>query len=117
LFDIQMQGLTPIPERDMELMEHPNLLNNLVEKGVFTRVPASSVIGHFGKKVQKFALQTIKASLTHFIASNVHNTTSRCFCMREAHNAIRKEFGINTVYMLQENAELLVTEKAVYRDV
>ena len=91
------------------------MLNNLVEKGVFTRVPASSVTGHFGMKVEKFALQTVEANLTHFIASNVHNKPR--LLHGEAHNVIRKEFGSNTVYMLQENAELLVIGKAVYRDV
>ncbi|EZP75252.1 protein-tyrosine-phosphatase [Parageobacillus genomosp. 1] len=36
--------------------------------------------------------------------------------MREAYDAIDKEFGIGDVYFFQENAELLVRGQAVYRE-
>src|SRR5699024_5245405 len=88
LFDLQVAGYTPIivhPERNREIMEHPSILYDFVRRGVLTQVTAGSICGHFGKKMQKFSHQVIEADLTHFIASDAHNTTTRGFCLQEAY--------------------------------
>jgi protein-tyrosine phosphatase len=74
------------------------------------------VTGHFGKTIKKFTHQLLEANLTHFIASDAHNTTGRGFKMDEAYSTIEKVFGIDFVYMLRENSELILTNKSVYRD-
>ena len=120
LFDIELKGLTPIivhPERNQEIIEHPNILYQLVKKGALTQITASSLTGHFGKKIKKFSLQIIDANLTHFVASDAHNLSGRTFRMREAYEVIEKEYGVNGVYLFTENAELLVDGKTVYKDV
>jgi protein-tyrosine phosphatase len=120
LFDIQMGGLTPIivhPERNAELAERPDLLYHLVKKGSLTQVTAASVCGHFGKKIQKFSNQLIESSLTHFIASDAHNTSSRGFKMKEAFSLIDSKFGPDMVYLFTENAELLVQGQNVMKDI
>src|SRR5699024_206620 len=84
LFDIQVAGYTPIivhPERNQELMERPNRLYEFVRKGALTQITAGSLVGKFGKNIQKFTHQLIEANLTHFIASDAHNTTTRSFWM------------------------------------
>jgi protein-tyrosine phosphatase len=120
LFDIQLKGFIPVivhPERNQEIIENPEVLYQLVKKGALTQVTASSVSGHFGKAIKKFSLQLIEANLTHFVASDAHNTTSRGFKMVEAYDAIEKSFGIEAVYMFRENAELVVQGKSVYKEV
>ncbi|RYI28786.1 tyrosine protein phosphatase [Bacillus infantis] len=119
LFDIQMNGLTPIivhPERNAELIEHPDLLYQMVKKGTLTQVTASSVSGYFGKKIKKFSHQLFEANLTHFIASDAHNTSSRGFKMAEAFEEIGSEYGMDMVYLFKENAELLVQGKTVIKE-
>ncbi|MBD8069408.1 tyrosine-protein phosphatase [Bacillus sp. PS06] len=116
LFDIQLQGLTPIivhPERNSEIMENPALLYNLVKKGACTQVTAASLTGHFGKKIKKFSYQLIESNLTHFVASDAHNVTSRCFKMSEALELIEKEFGVDYVYLFNENAEYMIDGKMI----
>ncbi|API92965.1 tyrosine protein phosphatase [Virgibacillus pantothenticus] len=111
LFDIQVEGYTPIivhPERNRSLLEHPNLLYELVSKGALTQVTAGSVVGKFGKDIQKFTTQIIEANLTHFVASDAHNTTSRAFYLQEAYEDIKKNFGSDYFYMFLENSNLLV---------
>ncbi|RXJ02262.1 tyrosine protein phosphatase [Anaerobacillus alkaliphilus] len=111
LYDIQLQGLTPIivhPERNSEIIETPDLLYKLVESGALTQVTASSVTGRFGKKIKKFTNDLIEHNLTHFIASDAHNTTSRSFHLREAYELIDKQYGVSYRYLFQENTELLV---------
>jgi protein-tyrosine phosphatase len=120
LFDIQLKGFIPVivhPERNQEIIENPEVLYQLVKKGALTQVTASSVSGHFGKTIKKFSLQLIEANLTHFVASDAHNTSSRGFKMVEAYDVIAKNFGIEAVYMFRENAELIVRGKSVYKEV
>jgi protein-tyrosine phosphatase len=118
LFDVQLKGLTPIivhPERNSEVIENPDILLNLVKKGSLTQITAGSMTGHFGKKIQKFTIQLIEANLTHFIASDAHNTTTRGFHLVESISQIEKEFGRQVVYYFQENANLLTQGQVVYK--
>src|SRR5699024_6481506 len=119
LFDLQVACYTPIivhPERNREIMEHPSILYDFVRRGVLTQVTAGSICGHFGKKMQKFSHQVIEADLTHFIASDAHNTTTRGFCLQEAYDVVHKDHGDATNYMLMENCALLIDGKHVIRE-
>lgn len=110
-FDLQVAGYIPIivhPERNKELQERPGLLYNFVRNGSLTQITAGSVLGNFGKSAQKFTEQIIDANLAHFIASDVHNTTNRNFCMQDAFEKVKKDFGFDTFYMFTENSQLLI---------
>ncbi|RFU62727.1 tyrosine-protein phosphatase [Bacillus sp. V59.32b] len=120
LYDIQMNGLTPIivhPERNAELMQNPDMLYEFVKKGALTQLTASSVAGYFGKSVKKFSLQLIEANLAHFIASDAHNVSNRGFKLTEALDEIEKNYGVDMVYLFTENAELLVAGKTPYKEI
>ncbi|PFP30858.1 tyrosine protein phosphatase [Bacillus sp. AFS073361] len=120
LFDLQVKGMTPIivhPERNSELIERPEVLYSLVEKGALTQVTASSLGGYFGKKIKNFSIQLVEANLTHFIASDAHNIINRSFKMEEAFNLIESKFGNDYVYLFQENAELLIARKNVMKEI
>lgn len=119
LFDLQLKGLTPVivhPERNSELMEHPDVLYNLVEKGALTQVTASSLCGYFGKKIKTFSEQLIEANLTHFLASDAHNIVNRAFKMEEALDLIESKFGMDYIYLFTENAGLLVDNKNIMKE-
>ncbi|WP_147534477.1 tyrosine-protein phosphatase [Bacillus marasmi] len=119
LYDLQMEGLVPIiahPERNQELVQRPDLLYQFVKKGALTQVTAASVCGAFGKKIKHFSHQLIEANLTHFIASDAHNLAGRTFMMRKAFKEIQAKYGMDTVYLFQENAELLVEGSRVYKE-
>ncbi|MEJ8767634.1 CpsB/CapC family capsule biosynthesis tyrosine phosphatase [Oceanobacillus sp. HCA-5259] len=118
LFDIQVAGYIPIivhPERNQELIEHPTRLYEFVKKGALTQVTAASVVGKFGKNIQKFSGQIIEANLTHFIASDAHNTSSRGFAMNEALQLIQNDYGDDYVNIFLENSELLIDNQNVNR--
>lgn len=119
LYDIQVKGITPIivhPERNREIQESPDWLYKFVKDGALTQVTASSITGHFGKHTKKFTLNLIDHNLTHFVASDAHNLTSRNFRMREAFEEITNEFGRETRYLFHENAELLIEGKVVGKE-
>ncbi|WAA09711.1 tyrosine-protein phosphatase [Fervidibacillus albus] len=118
-YDMQMNGLVPIiahPERNSQIVEQPDKLFQLVEKGALAQLTAASLTGQFGKKVQKFSNQLIEANLVHFIASDAHNTTTRTFKLDEAFEKIEQDYGLDYVYVFQENAELVVDGKMIYRE-
>ncbi len=118
LFDIQVAGYIPIivhPERNQELLERPDILYNFVRKGALTQITAGSLVGKFGKNIQKFSHQLIEANLTHFIASDAHNTTTRSFWMQEAFATVKETYGTSTYYMFIENSQLLVDGMNVNR--
>ncbi|PLT35763.1 tyrosine-protein phosphatase [Bacillus sp. V5-8f] len=120
LFDIQMRGLVPIivhPERNSEIIENPDLLYQFVKNGTLSQLTASSIAGHFGKKIKKFSLQLIEANLTHFVSSDAHNVTSRSFKMIEAFEEIEKKYGNDMNYLFKGNAELLIQGKTVYKEI
>ncbi|UOQ50318.1 tyrosine protein phosphatase [Gracilibacillus caseinilyticus] len=120
MFDLQLQGIKPIivhPERNKEIMENPNILYDLVSNGTLTQLTAASIAGKFGKKIKKLSLQLIEANLTHFIASDAHNTRTRGFVMHDAHTVIKDEFGTDVLYWLMENAQYMVNGEHVIGEV
>lgn len=119
-FDIQMKGLTPVivhPERNAELIERPEKLYKLVTNGAATQITAASFTGNFGKNIQKFTFDLIESNLTHFIASDAHNTTKRGFKMAEAYDLLKKKYGIDSLYYFMDNAELIVGGKDIDREI
>ncbi|MEL3970771.1 CpsB/CapC family capsule biosynthesis tyrosine phosphatase [Rossellomorea oryzaecorticis] len=120
LYELQVEGLTPVivhPERNAELIERPDKLYKFVKNGAVTQLTASSLVGYFGKNIQKFSQQMIEANLAHFIASDAHNINNRTFKMEEAMNYIEKKYGIDSLYYFTENAEMLVDNKTIYKEV
>ncbi|MCL6574401.1 MAG: tyrosine protein phosphatase [Bacillus sp. (in: Bacteria)] len=118
-YDLQMKGLFPVivhPERNQEIIEHPEILYQLVSKGALTQVTAASICGDFGKKIKSFSQQLIEANLTHFIASDAHNTSNRTFKLREAYDTIQKKYGNDLVYLFEENAYRLIEGNHVHKE-
>lgn len=116
-YDMQLQGLTPIivhPERNSELLKRPERLVEFIEKGALVQVTAASVVGKFGKKIQKFTHQLFLADAVHLIASDAHNTTTRGFQMKAAFNWIEKKYGEEKAQALHENAKAVIEDKVFY---
>ncbi|QRH08293.1 tyrosine-protein phosphatase [Bacillus paranthracis] len=118
-YELRVKGMIPIivhPERNAELIERPDKLYNLVNKGALTQVTAGSLLGKFGKKIKKFSLQLVEHNLTHMIASDAHNTTTRGFHLAESYELIEKEFGATVMNDLRENPYLIISGKAIYKE-
>ncbi|WP_280770604.1 tyrosine-protein phosphatase [Salipaludibacillus daqingensis] len=111
LYDLQLAGKIPVivhPERNQVFMKKPDMLYEFVKNGALTQVTAASVAGKFGKKIKEFSLDLVEANLTHFVASDAHNTTNRTFHMTDAYRVIDEEFGGDLVYFFKENAAYLL---------
>lgn len=117
-YDMQLAGHIPVivhPERNRELLTDPNRMYELIRGGALSQVTAASVVGKFGKQIEAFSHQLIESNLTHFVASDAHNTTSRGFHLQAAYQTIKETHGLDYYYMLHENSQLLVDNANVNR--
>ncbi|PEL13556.1 tyrosine-protein phosphatase [Bacillus sp. AFS017336] len=118
-YEIQANQITPIivhPERNKVLINEPDILFEFVQKGILTQITASSLTGNFGKKIQKFAFKCIEANWVQVIASDAHNTKNRNFELIEAYEIIREKFGIETEFLMRENAQSIVNGDILYSE-
>lgn len=118
-FDMQVLGYKPIivhPERNISLTENPDQLYRLVKNGALTQITAASLVGKFGKKIQRFSIDLIEHNLAHFLASDAHNTNTRVFHLERAYHYITKVFGNSIVFQFMENAEKVVQNQSVIGD-
>ena len=75
LFQIQLQGITPVlahPERIESIQNNPLQLVEFVERGMLSQITGGSITGHFGSKGKKFTHSLLKRGLVHIIASDCH---------------------------------------------
>ncbi|CAM3832542.1 tyrosine-protein phosphatase [Mesobacillus thioparans] len=120
LYDLQLEGKIPVivhPERNQEIIERPEILYRLIKNGALSQLTASSVCGIFGKRIRGFSEQLIEANLAHFIASDAHNTNKRAFHLAHTYDTVNTRYGVDMVYFFKENAELLVRDQNVYKEV
>ncbi|ADI00535.1 tyrosine-protein phosphatase [Salisediminibacterium selenitireducens] len=117
LFDLQLEGYVPVivhPERNVQLREHPSVLLDFVRNGALTQVTAGSLTGRFGKKVQTYSKNIVRARQCHFLASDAHDTVKRNFHMAEAKMLMVDEFGGDHFDIMMANATAVVNGEAIY---
>lgn len=115
-YELELSGITPIivhPERNREILEHPNRIKKLIDKGALAQLTAASFTGEFGKQIEKLSGQLIEANLVHFIASDAHNVTNRSFYMKKAYEKLEREYGIETKNMFHRTTKDLLNGDTV----
>ena len=112
LFEIQLQGVTPIiahPERNAGLARHPELLQAFAERGILAQVTSHSLTGLFGKTVQRTARGFLQRGLIHLIASDGHAVHGRSPVLSQAYQEIKNRWGPQYAQTLTyENPHLII---------
>ena len=70
-------GYVPIiahPEKNKAIIQNPQLLFDLISNGAISQVTCASLIGKYGKDVQRFAVALLENGLAHLVASDAHHT-------------------------------------------
>ena len=118
IFNLMQRGITvqiAHPERNAKLMAQPEILYQLVERGVVAQVTASSYVGAFGKKVQKFAEAIVSHNLGHVFVSDVHDLPNRTYNMQAAFDKLRKKQGAEVSELFALNAEAIIDGRPIQR--
>lgn len=111
IFELQQRGITPVivhPERNTRIMDHPELLYQLLQKGCLSQITASSYVGTFGKKVEDFSEKLIKNGQGYLFASDAHDLPGRKYEMRQAFEKLSKEFGQELSDQYANNARSII---------
>lgn len=111
IYQLQQRGIVPVivhPERNTEIIRHPELIYDLLQKGCLSQITASSYVGTFGNKVEQFSQQLIQAGQAYVFASDAHNLPGRKYEMREAFDKLKTEFGNEMSEEFEVNAKAII---------
>lgn len=117
-FQLISQGHIPVivhPERNAVFRRDPNELIPFLEMGVLTQLTAPSIVGIFGKDIQKTARQMLEHDMLYMVASDAHNLKHRSFYLKEAYEEIQKIGGKKMAIDMQQMTKDLVNGDKVVR--
>lgn len=75
VYEIQRAKLIPVlahPERYSFVQNNPDLIYDLIERGILMQQNYASILGRYGKKAQVIAKKMLQANAVHFLGSDVH---------------------------------------------
>ena len=75
VYDMLQYKLVPIlahPERYSFVQKDPDLIYDLIEKGVLMQANYGSIIGQYGEKAQMIVTRFFENNMIHFLGSDVH---------------------------------------------
>lgn len=111
-FALQTKGITPVvahPERQAELIRHPEIILEWLQKGILIQINGPSLTGRFGQKVKGMAELLLVHNMVHCIGSDAHGVRSRkpeLFAVKEKIKALAGEE--TTRRLLRDNPQLIL---------
>lgn len=111
LHELDMLGLRAViahPERNAEIVRHPERFGELIEAGAFGQVTTHSLLGGFGKQIERQAWSLCGQGWIHLVASDAHHVDRRGYRLREAYARIERELGAAWRHTVENNAGRLI---------
>lgn len=111
IYELMQRGIIPVivhPERNTKIMQQPDILYDLLNEGCLSQITASSYVGIFGHKVQKFSKQLIRTGQAYVFASDAHDLPNRKYEMTNAFAKLNHEFGNDYVSRFSENTKRII---------
>lgn len=93
VYSLLENGKIPIiahPERYSYIQKEPNKLLDLIELGVLFQTNYGSILGQYGKEIQKTANLLVEHNFIHFLGSDVHKTGRIYTNIEEIKKQLRK---------------------------
>lgn len=94
IYQLKLSGYEVIiahPERSFEKKDIEKLIK-LRDMNVYFQLTAASIVGAFGRQVQKFSQKLLEKGLCHFIASDAHDDSGRQFYFSEVKNFLNRSY-------------------------
>ncbi len=113
-YDLYHLGYKPIichPERNLEIMENPNILFDFITSDwALAQVNSSSLLGVYGSRVKKTAELLVKNQLVQLIASDCHSIDKRKPSLKEGLKQVDNLTG-NAGYLIENSLKVIENEK------
>ncbi|WP_214804243.1 MULTISPECIES: tyrosine-protein phosphatase [unclassified Exiguobacterium] len=109
-------GYIPIvahPEKNKAIIQNPNLLFELISNGAISQVTCASLIGKYGKDVQRFAVALLENGLAHLVASDAHHIEKRPFYWEQCQKYLAQELEGWLYDEVYENNEAVLLNQLV----
>ncbi|MUT65077.1 tyrosine-protein phosphatase [Paenibacillus sp. NEAU-GSW1] len=115
VYELKLAGISAViahPERNAEIVKHPERLAELIALGAYAQVTSHSLVGGFGRTIERAAWHLCRHRLIHFIASDAHHLEWRGFRMKEAFERAAGTLGEQwSDYYARNAARLLQSEE------
>lgn len=117
LFEMLRVKLVPIlahPERYAFVQKEPDLIYDLIEKGILMQCNFGSFTGQYGTKAQIIARELLENNMVHFLGTDVHRPETVYDNMPEILSELRRMVGEEKLKELTEiNPELALNNKKI----
>lgn len=117
IYSLQEHKLIPIlahPERYTFVQKEPELITDLIEKGVLMQANYASILGYYGEKAQYIVRKFFEHNMIHFLGSDVHRQNTIYKMIPQAMEKIEEIVGANKLEELTTiNPKLAVNNKRI----
>lgn len=118
IYELQIKGYSPIishPERNSRIIENPNILYSMIEKGALAQMNLQSLEGMYGKAAMESALVLLRYNMIHFVATDTHSDGRRSPKTREMLKLLESKVGKETYWrIVYENPERIIINKPIF---
>jgi len=114
--ELVIRGVVPIiahPERNAQINASPNELLTYIAQGALCQLTAHSLIGKFGRKIQRRSRLLCQSGMVHFIASDAHNCHYRAFQLKTAYEVAAKRLGEEREQFYRSNASRVIDNRRI----
>ncbi len=117
VFEMLRYKLVPIlahPERYSFVQKDPELLYDLIQKGVLMQVNYGSIVGQYGKSAKIIAKKLFENDMVHFLGTDVHRQNTIYPRMPEILKEITELIGETKLFEISTvNPELAINNKRI----
>lgn len=115
---LQEAGYNPIiahPERYYFMQRNPSLAYDWVCQDYILQANKDSILGRFGSRCQRVAVELLQHNLIQIVASDAHGIRKRTTRMNGIYALLENEFSpLYANMLLKENPERIIQGKEVY---
>ncbi|MBB3110574.1 protein-tyrosine phosphatase [Paenibacillus phyllosphaerae] len=111
IHELRIMGIQPIiahPERNAEVIKHPDRYRELIHAGAYGQVTSHSLLGEFGNKIEKISWELCSEGLIHFVSSDAHNLNARGFRLKDAYEKVTMKLGSEVTDIYRYNAKAIL---------
>ena len=96
IYELQLMDIVPVlahPERQMQLMEQPEKLLNLLQRGCVAQSNGGSLTGVFGQRAHDNVHRLLNRDMIAFLGSDAHNLRHRTTNLKGAREKLVKHWS------------------------
>lgn len=117
IYSLEENKLIPVlahPERYSFVQKEPELINDLIDKGVLMQANYGSILGRYGQKAEFIVKKFFENNMIHFLGSDVHRQSTIYKTIPEALSKIEAIIGEDKLKELTTtNPELALKNKRI----